>query len=282
MSRPLLIVTADDYGLSDGVCRAVVDAHARGVVTATSVLAVGASFDYGAALLRDAPTLAVGAHLAAVGEDPPLLSAREIPTLVDRAGAFPLSHRTFVRRAAMGRIDPADLRREFAAQIEAIRSAGLAIGHVDTHQHIHLWPAVAAVVVDLAREQSIPVIRRPRSGAGGAVGRAVNILGARLDRRLAGTGLRATAFYAGLDEAGHLDRPALSRALLRAADAGASSVEVNSHPGESDDPALARFAWGFTWSSERDLLLDPATAHTVGRLGYALGAPHQLPMDSVR
>jgi predicted glycoside hydrolase/deacetylase ChbG (UPF0249 family) len=279
---PLLIVTADDYGLTDGVCRAIIDAHARGIVTATSVLAVGASFDYGASLLRETPALAVGAHLAAVGEDPPLLSAREIPTLVDRRGAFPLSYRTLVRRASMRRVDPDDLRREFGAQLEAIRSAGLAIGHVDTHQHVHLWPAIGDVVVELARDQGIPALRRPRSAAHGPVGRAVNLLGTRLDRRLAGSGLRATAYYAGLDEAGHLDRSALSRALLRARDAGASSVEINTHPGESGDPDLARFAWDFSWSDERELLTDPALPDTVRRLGYQLSTPEQLAMDSIR
>ena len=39
-----------------------------------------------AAALRDTAGIGVGAHLAAVGEDPPLLGAREIPTLVDATG----------------------------------------------------------------------------------------------------------------------------------------------------------------------------------------------------
>ena len=66
-------------------------AHLDGVVTSTSVLAVGRAFEGAATMLRATPTLDVGAHLALVGEDPPLLPAREIPTLVDADGAFPLS-----------------------------------------------------------------------------------------------------------------------------------------------------------------------------------------------
>ena len=66
----------------------------------------------------------MGVHLAAVGEDPPLLSAREVPTLVDRRGRLARSWRAFLPRAAAGRVDPDDLRREFGAQIAAVRAAG--------------------------------------------------------------------------------------------------------------------------------------------------------------
>ncbi|HEY9349365.1 MAG TPA: ChbG/HpnK family deacetylase, partial [Acidothermales bacterium] len=111
MSRRLLVVNADDFGLTDGVSRAVVRGHREGVVTSTSILAVARSFDLAVSLVRDAPTLGLGAHLALVGEDPPLLSAREVPSLVDRTGTFPLSWRTVVRRLALRRVDPDDVRR---------------------------------------------------------------------------------------------------------------------------------------------------------------------------
>ncbi len=94
----MLIVSADDLGLTDGVCRAVLRGHQQGIVTSTSLLAVGRSFDLAVRMLLDHPGLDVGAHLAIVGEDPPLLTAREIPTLVDSRGAFPLSYRTVILR----------------------------------------------------------------------------------------------------------------------------------------------------------------------------------------
>ena len=77
----LLVVNADDMGLTPGVCRAVRRAHADGIVTSTSVLAVGTAFDEAATAVREAGDLGLGAHLAIVGEDRPLLSAREVPTL---------------------------------------------------------------------------------------------------------------------------------------------------------------------------------------------------------
>ena len=153
------------------MCRAVHRAHTDGIVTSTSVLAVGAAFDEAAARLRDAPGLAVGAHLALVGEDRPLLSAAEVPTLVDRDGRFPLGYRTVVARGAAGRIDPDEVRRELTAQLDRVAGIGVPVTHLDTNQHTHLWPAVARVVVELAQQRGIgrgqhPPRRGRRGGAG--------------------------------------------------------------------------------------------------------------------
>lgn len=276
----LLIVSADDFGLTDGVCRAVLRGYREGVVTATSLLAVGRSFDLAARMLADHPGLDVGAHLAIVGEDAPLLTAREIPTLVDRRGAFPLSYRTVVARGATGRLDPDDVRREFAAQLDRISAAGVAISHLDTHQHTHLWPSVAAVIVDLALERQVPSVRTPRSARLLPVGAPVNLLSARLRRRIARAGLLTTTTYAGLDEAGGMDTVAFRRAvtgLTGALPMIGGSVEVNTHPGEAGDPDLGRFDWGgYRWSEELDMLTDPATGALVIGLGYTVGSFREL------
>jgi predicted glycoside hydrolase/deacetylase ChbG (UPF0249 family) len=271
MSR-LLVVNADDMGLTPGVCRAVHRGHTDGVVTSTSVLAVGAAFDEAATRLRDLPGLAVGAHLAIVGEDRPLLSAAEIPTLVDREGRFPLSYRTVVARGAAGRIDPADVRREFAAQLERVAGIGVEVTHLDTHQHTHLWPAVAGVVVELARNAGVPSVRLPTSRRRGPLGLGVRLLSGRLRARLQRAGLRTTGDYAGLDEAGALDEARFAGALHRLARAGAPSAEVNTHPGEAGEAALSRFSWGYRWADELTMLTAPATRELVGRLGYRLGS----------
>jgi predicted glycoside hydrolase/deacetylase ChbG (UPF0249 family) len=271
----LLIVTADDVGLTDGVCRAVAAAHRDGVVTSASVLAVGRAFAAAVRLARAAPTLAIGAHLAMVGEDPPLLSAAEIPTLVDRRGRLPLSYRTVLARGMAGRIDPADVTREFGAQLDRVAGIGVPVTHLDTHQHVHLWPPIAAVVTDLASRHGIPAVRLPRSARRSAVGAGINLLSARLARRIAGTGLAAPAAYAGLDEAGALDRH-FAHVLTRLAADRPASAEINAHPGESGDPELGRFRWGYRWGAELALLVDPATRAHIAALGFRLGSYAEL------
>jgi predicted glycoside hydrolase/deacetylase ChbG (UPF0249 family) len=275
-----LIVSADDFGLTDGVCRAVLHGHRHGLVTATSLLAVGRSFDLAARMLADHPGLDAGAHLAIVGEDPPLLTAREIPTLVDRRGAFPLSYRAVVARGATGRLDPDDVRREFAAQLDRIAGAGVGVSHLDTHQHTHLWPSVAGVLVELALERGVPGVRTPRSSRLLPVGAPVNLLSARLRRRIERAGLVTTTTYAGLDEAGAMDAGAFRRAVSGLAGAlpvTGGSIEINTHPGEAGDPDLDRFDWGgYRWSDELAMLSDPATRALVISLGYRRGSFRDL------
>jgi len=267
----LLVVNADDMGLTPGVCRAVRRAHLDGVVTSTSVLAVGTAFEQAAATVRDAGDLGLGAHLAIVGEDRPLLSAREVPTLVDREGRFPLSYRTVVARGVAGRIDADDVAREFRAQLERVRGIGVPVTHVDTHQHTHLWPAVAAVVVDLARAAGIPSVRLPGSRRRGPLGAGVRMLAGRLRRRLDRAGLQTTDAYAGLDEAGHLDGQRFAAALRQLTNDGAATAEINTHPGEAGDPDLGRFDWGYGWADELTMLTAPSTRALVERLGWRLG-----------
>jgi predicted glycoside hydrolase/deacetylase ChbG (UPF0249 family) len=267
----LLVINADDMGLTPGVCRAVQRAHSDGVVTSTSVLAVGTAFEQAASTVRDAGDLALGAHLAIVGEDRPLLSAREVPTLVDREGRFPLSYRTVVARGAAGRIDADDVAREFRAQLERVRGIGVPVTHLDTHQHTHLWPAVASVVVDLAREAGIRCVRLPGSGRRGPLGAGVRLLAGRLRRRLDRAGLVTTGAYAGLDEAGHLDGERFAAALRQLTDAGATTAEVNAHPGEAGEPDLSRFDWGYRWGDELAMLTAPSTRTLIERQGWRLG-----------
>jgi predicted glycoside hydrolase/deacetylase ChbG (UPF0249 family) len=266
----LLVVNADDMGLTPGVCRAVQRAHSAGVVTSTSVLAVGTAFEQAAATVREAGGLALGAHLAIVGEDRPLLSAREVPTLVDREGRFPLSYRTVVARGAAGRIDADDVAREFRAQLERVQGIGVPVTHLDTHQHTHLWPGVAAVVVDLARQAGIRCVRLPVSRRRGPLGTGVRVLASRLRRRLDEAGLVTTDAYAGLDEAGDMDGERFATALRRLTDDGVTTAEINTHPGEAGEPDLSRFEWGYRWADELAMLTAPSTRSLVERSGWRL------------
>jgi len=271
-ARPaLLVVNADDYGLTEGVSRAILDAHRDGIVTSTSVLALAPGFAPSVRWLDEAPDLGRGAHLAAVGEDPPLLSAREVPTLVDRRGRMWSSWRVFLPRAAAGRIDPDDLRREFAAQIDAITSAGVVIDHLDTHQNIHLWPMVSEVVLGLGEEHGVRTVRVTRSTERGPVGLTVRRLASRLEDRLRERGWRWPEASTGLDEAGHLEMGAMVAALSRLAASGARTAELATHPGGADDAERARYRWSYQWEDEYAALRSSTVRTAVTELGFELG-----------
>lgn len=279
MSEPgLLVVTADDFGLTPGVCEGILRGHEQGILTSTSALVVAPAFGGGAGALVDSG-LDAGVHLAVVGEDPPVLGAREIPTLVDGRGRLAPSWRALLGRVVRGGVDPGDVAREWDAQIEVAMRAGLAPTHLDTHQHVHLWPSLAAVAVDVARRHGVRVLRVPRSGSRSARGIAVNRLAARLAARVRDAGLVAPGWMAGLDEAGRMDGPALVAAIDAAAAARVDVAEVSTHPGAGPDPARARYRWGYRWEAELAALCSPAARAAVDRSGLrlvghgALGSP---------
>jgi predicted glycoside hydrolase/deacetylase ChbG (UPF0249 family) len=268
----VLIVNADDYGLTAGIAHGILRAHREGIVTSTSVLAVAPAFDRTGALLAGAPELGVGVHLAAVGEDPPLLSAAEVPTLVDRRGRFPRSWRQFTVAALVGRVDPADLRREFTAQIERVRALGVPLTHLDTHQHLHLWPVVRDVVLALAGSHDVPAVRVPYGSGGRMTALGTDRLAVALERCADEAGVSFPGASAGLDPSGPLDGAALARALDRLVGTGLPTVELWAHPGERRDPERVRYRWGYRWGDELEVLTGPAARYVVAR--------HNLTLDT--
>jgi predicted glycoside hydrolase/deacetylase ChbG (UPF0249 family) len=59
----LLIVNADDFGLSCGVNDGIIEAHLRGVVTSTSLMVNRPGAEHAANLAREHPSLSVGLHV---------------------------------------------------------------------------------------------------------------------------------------------------------------------------------------------------------------------------
>lgn len=262
----LLIINADDYGLTEATSRSILDCHERGVLTSTTVLAPAPGFSGTVGLLRDHPDLGVGVHLALVGEDPPLLSAAEIPSLVDESGRFPISWKQFARAAAMGRVDSADVERELRAQIDAVRSVGVTLTHLDSHQHLHEWPTLWGVIRRLADAAGVRAVRTTRTS--GVAPMAV--LGRLAALRARRSGLVTTDRFAGFSDSGSLTESALL-AALESIPADVGSVEIGCHPGAVTDGDRARYAWGFHWSEEAAGLCSPAVRERITAAGHQLG-----------
>lgn len=275
----VLVVNADDFGLTPGICAGILRGHRDGVVTSTSALTTGPAFAAHAPALRDSG-LPTGIHLCAVGEDPPVLSAAEVPSLVDRRGRFPMTWKRFVDRAARGLVDRDDLAREFAAQAEVLLDAGIRPSHVDSHQNLHLWPSVGAVALDLAAEHRIAVMRVTRTQAFGPRSIAVRTLARRAARHARRRGLVVPDSAIGLDDAGSMDAARLRMAVDRLS-GGRGSADLTVHPGESHDPERSRYAWGYSWPTELDALCAPELRRQIDQRGFRLGSFTDI-VDPVR
>ena len=156
-----LILNADDFGLTAGVNRAVAELHRAGVLTSTTLMARADATDEAIAIARATPTLGVGCHVVLVDGEP-VLPAQALPMLVDQCtGRFQPTSGAFVQRLFTGRIRSAEIEAETAAQIALLQSRGVALTHIDTHKHVHLFPAVLRPVLRAARAAGIRAVRNP-------------------------------------------------------------------------------------------------------------------------
>ncbi|MGA8075720.1 MAG: ChbG/HpnK family deacetylase [Candidatus Acidiferrales bacterium] len=160
----MLIVNADDFGLSAGVNRAIVECHSGGVVSSATLMAKGAAFADAVTAARSAPNLSVGCHVVLVNGTP-VSPPDAVDTLLAIRSAEPdkfySSLSAFAARAMLGGFDRDQLVAEITAQIRKLQSTGLQVTHLDTHKHAHMFPEILAALLRAARICGVRAIRNP-------------------------------------------------------------------------------------------------------------------------
>jgi hopanoid biosynthesis associated protein HpnK len=160
MNSRLIVVNADDFGRSSDVNAAVVRAHREGLLSSASLMVTGDAFEEAVALARQNPKLAVGLHLV-LSDGRPALPAAQIPHLVDGSGRFLVDPVVAGWHYFLRPHVRTELAREVAAQFERFSATGLALSHVDGHQHLHAHPSVFRTVITLAEQSRATGIRIP-------------------------------------------------------------------------------------------------------------------------
>jgi hopanoid biosynthesis associated protein HpnK len=271
-----LIVNADDLGLTPGVNRGIVRAFQEGIVTSTSLLVTGSAFEDAVALVRQSPELDVGLHLTLV-EEQAVLGSEVLTTLLDEKGCFPQTSAEFFKRAFLGRISWDEVEREIAAQIARFQETGLRLSHVDSHQHLHMFPPIFRILRRLTRTMHNVWIRNSagpwRKSPGVSTWRWVQKLGLNLSclsaRSFAGGRLpQMPDGMLGFDVSGCLTRFALEQILQEIPD---GLYELICHPGEDDADTRTRYNhWGYHWAQELAALTASETRLLLEEQGIAL------------
>ena len=162
-----VIVNADDFGLTVGVNRAIVEAHEEGIVSSTTLMANAQAFDDAVKrvrLLTDRqPRMSVGCHVVLVDGDP-LLPAGQVASLLaggQRNGHFRETLSSFATAALLGKLRPEEIEAEAMAQMQRIRSAGVQPSHIDSHKHAHMFPPVLGPLLRAACSKGVRAVRNP-------------------------------------------------------------------------------------------------------------------------
>ncbi|HLH06310.1 MAG TPA: ChbG/HpnK family deacetylase [Terriglobales bacterium] len=158
-----LVINADDFGLTEGINRGILQGHRAGVITSTTLMANGKQFSSAARAAHSAPNLSVGCHAVLV-DGQPLLPWDQVLTLVKGNNGCTRLRDGFLELARDNyrhRIRAEEVEAEVIAQIRALQAAGIRVSHIDSHKHVHMLPSVCSALLRAARACGVKAVRNP-------------------------------------------------------------------------------------------------------------------------
>lgn len=281
-----LIVNADDFGFTRGVNAGILRAFQSGILTSATLMANGEAFDEAVEMALANPGLGVGCHLVAVGGRP-VAPPAEIASLVDASGMLPRTLTDLLKLLMRGHVHVEHIEREFRAQVERLRAAGITLTHLDSHKHSHTQPVVMTALARVAAFFNIRAVRNPFeswrapviTGLAARTRRSLYLKQyvmsatvaprARAFHRIARAhGLRAPDFFCGVRLTGLLDAEAVRRIIEGLQD---GTTELMCHPGLYDDE-LESAATRLKRERQREFeaLTDESVRRAVGAQGVRL------------
>ncbi len=137
--RRYLVVNADDFGLSAGVNRGIIEAHEHGIVTSASLMVNCAAAAEAAAYGKARPQLGIGLHV-------------DLGEWSFRDGEW------FCLYEVVDAENSAAVWNEVKRQIAVFRRLmGREPTHLDSHQHFHREEPVRTALIDAGQDMGIPV-----------------------------------------------------------------------------------------------------------------------------
>lgn len=245
-----LIINADDFGMTPGVNRAIIESHRAGTVTSCTLMANEAAAEEAIALASQVSSLGIGCHVVLV-DGRPLSPADHVASLIASRNGNDARFRPGIAQLALaavsGKLRSPDVLSEASAQIELLQSRGLTLSHVDCHMHSHILPVVSRALLRAAREHGIRAVRNPfepmwsvaathkssslRSWNRSAQVAILRALQPQFLRMVEENGMKTTDGTIGIAVTGLLDRYLLRR-LVDAMPEG--TWELVTHPGYND------------------------------------------------
>lgn len=260
-------MNADDFGLTAGINRAIIEGNRSGIVTSATVMAHAKATDAAIDLAMQQPSLKTGCHVVLIDGVP--LTAN-IPSLTDGSQRFRSSLKQFAFAAVRKQIAADEIQQEVEAQIRKIQSRGVTLTHVDSHKHTHMFPRVLRPLLRAAKACGIRAVRNPfeplRSWPLGMVVAnpglwlrsagvmAFQMFAAEFHRAVKEEGIVSTDGTVGIAVTGMLDQKKLSQ-ILEALPEG--TWELVCHPGYSDADLQAA---GTRLTKSREIELSALTS----------------------
>lgn len=246
----LLIVNADDFGLSKGQNYGVIEAFHYGVVSSTTAMVNSAHIQHAANLSQRYPGLQIGLHFVLTHGYP--LTA--MPSLVNERGEL---GKWLWEKTESAQLDLNEIHDELISQYDKfIAVFGKAPTHIDSHHHVHMLPQIYPLVEAFAQSQSIPL----RIGRQDVERQDIPL---RYDHS---TEWFDAGFYGE-----EISEALFLQVLERTDQRGAKSVEMMCHPAFLDKTILAS-KYCYPRLAEVEVLTSPGIKNAIAERGYRLGS----------
>ncbi|MGL4450110.1 MAG: chitin disaccharide deacetylase [Sarcina sp.] len=147
-----LIINADDFGLTKGVNKAIIEAYKNGALKSTTMMVTMNEVKDAVKLAKENAGLRVGLHLTATTGEP---IRKDLKSLTDENGNF---YGFYDLRDGKAVIDAEQLYLEWEAQLERFKDLmGCMPTHLDSHHFAHLIEEYKHVAIKLADKYNLPM-----------------------------------------------------------------------------------------------------------------------------
>jgi predicted glycoside hydrolase/deacetylase ChbG (UPF0249 family) len=278
---PRLVLCADDYGISPGVCDAIDFLAGEGRISASGAMTLFPEWRQRAQGLRRIAAVRgidVGVHLTLTDHEP--LSK---PVRLCVGGALPRLS-ALLRDAQLRRLPAVEIEAEIKAQLDAFEDAfGAPPAFVDGHQHVHVFPIVRRLLTaEIARRYGrscwVRSIVEPwgailRRGVAAFKAAVLSGLGAGFDRLADDAGFsRNDSFRGAYDLSLRVPYGQLFARFLDDAGGHPACPLIFCHPGHADALLSVRSTLAEARAAEYAYFASSAFDDDCSRAGYRIAA----------
>jgi chitin disaccharide deacetylase len=153
-SRSCVIINADDFGITEGVNKAIFELAKAGIITSTSVMSNMPGYK---SIVHLKDKIGIGVHFnLTVGQ--PITDPNKIPSLVNNNGFF-FDLSLLLKKTRNKVITKEEVEIEFEAQVRHLLDIGITPDHIDSHESLLKYPFFKETMKRVARRYKIPAVR---------------------------------------------------------------------------------------------------------------------------
>lgn len=243
----MLKIIADDLGLHEKVNEGIVSLLKNEKISGASLMANGEAFTDALVKIKDFKEK-IGIHFVLVDEKSILTGNRLIK-----------NYKHFFVNYHLGLIGLDFIRKELEAQIQKIEEVGIRPVFINSHQHLHLLPAITDIIIKIAKDHGISYVRIvSESNKHGHWFRRIllvvlNLFSNLARKKIIKAGLQCNDVFVGFLNAGRLSQKDIDLAYKLSGEG--KIVELGCHPGYENEELREKFKhWRYHWQKELELL----------------------------